>query len=255
MSLGKPSLERGAVAKAQKPPLYKWYIWNTVHILDLPQWGKGSYFVTHSQPKWRANVRQSRIKNYSIADIHVFFVMIISTVDFSLLRRTWSAVPLYWPGRKSGVVRILPVFPLLLTVVALFFFVVVPSDLWNEMTFGFTQTNANFIFVQTVTGETHFVCLFQCADVVPTFTSFSLSDFLSLSRSLSRSRSRSLSLLFFFLLGERSRSSRLRSLSLLRSRSLSFSLFFSFLCLKEQRNPACQKLIVFFVKMKTSVLT
>lgn len=65
----------------------------------------------------------------SIANVHVLFTVIIGSVDFGLLHGPHCAVPFDGAGRQSGVVRVLPVLPLLLAVVALFFFVIIPGDL------------------------------------------------------------------------------------------------------------------------------
>ena len=168
---------------------------------------------------------QSRT-DHSITDVHVLLMVVVSSVNFGL-RRPRRAVTFYGLRRLSRVIRILPVLPLLLAVVALFFFIIIPGDLRKE-TDGcdilkpkrpqvwFTSEQK---IPQSVKNEDLSVKYTK-----PTLTSpFSPSDFLS--------RSRSLSLLFFFLLLELSRSSRLRSLSLLRSLSFSLSFFFSFLCL------------------------
>lgn len=69
-----------------------------------------------------------------IADVHVFFMVIVSSVNFGLLHRPRCAVTFYRLRRQSRVVRILPVLPLLLAVVALFFLVIIPGDLGEETT-------------------------------------------------------------------------------------------------------------------------
>lgn len=99
------------------------------HILDLPRWRKK--VVTCSQPKQRENVGQSRT-DHLIADIHVLFMVIVSSVDFGLLPGPRCAVTFYRLRRQSRVIRILPLLPFLLTVVALFFFIIIPGDLWKE---------------------------------------------------------------------------------------------------------------------------
>lgn len=65
-----------------------------------------------------------------IADVHVLFVVIVSSVNFGLLHKTCCAVTFYRLRRQSRVVRIFPVFPLLLAVIALFFLIVIPGDLY-----------------------------------------------------------------------------------------------------------------------------
>lgn len=61
-----------------------------------------------------------------IADVHVLFVVIVRSVNSGLLH---CSVTFYRMRRQSRVVRILPVLPLFLAVVALFFFIIISGDL------------------------------------------------------------------------------------------------------------------------------
>lgn len=63
-----------------------------------------------------------------IADVHVFFVVIVVPVNVGLLR----AVTFYRLRRQSRVVRFLPGPPLLPAVIALFLRIVIPGDLREE---------------------------------------------------------------------------------------------------------------------------
>jgi len=61
-----------------------------------------------------------------ITDIHVLFVVIVSSVYFGLPR---GAVTFDRLRRQSRVVRIFPVRSLLPAVIALFFLIIIPGDL------------------------------------------------------------------------------------------------------------------------------
>lgn len=87
----------------------------------------GTKVVTCSQPKGRDNEGQRRT-DCLIADVHVLFMVIVSSVNFGLLHKPCCAVTFYRLRRQSRVVRILPVLPLLLAVIALFFLIVIPGD-------------------------------------------------------------------------------------------------------------------------------
>lgn len=70
--------------------------------------------------------------DHLIADIHVLFMVIVSSVNFGQLHGPRCAVTFYRLRRQSRVVRILPLLPILLAAVALFFFIIIPGDLGKE---------------------------------------------------------------------------------------------------------------------------
>lgn len=65
----------------------------------------------------------------SVADVHVLLAVIVGAVDFGVLGGPRRAVSFDGARGRSRVVRVLPLLPLLLAVVALLLFVVVPGDL------------------------------------------------------------------------------------------------------------------------------
>lgn len=92
-------------------------------------------------------VGQSRM-DHLIADIHVLLMAIVSSVNFGL-HRPRCAVTFYRLRRQSRVIRILPVLPFLLAVVALFFFIVIPGDLWKETCMTCKSTRTKLVYITT----------------------------------------------------------------------------------------------------------
>lgn len=147
------TVQHCASVEGQKPRVTKQNISNTLYISNLTPWGKTSY-LTHSQPERRDNVRQSK-SNHSVADIHVLFMAIISTVDFGLLHRTWCAVTFYWLRRQSRIIWILSVLSLFLTVITLLFCIVIPGDLWKKKQMMWRPYTLQLCFLQCVIYSTN----------------------------------------------------------------------------------------------------
>lgn len=69
------------------------------------------------------------VSDGSVADFHVFFLMMLIAIDLGLLA---YAVALGMDRRGARVIRLLLVLTLLLAVITLLLFIIVTRDLWDR---------------------------------------------------------------------------------------------------------------------------